>query len=109
MDETALFTHLEPPAGGLARLRRAITAREVPVERWWLPATGGIAAALLLAPLLHAERVERVQRQQIVSAVVASVADQPAHELPSTRDDVRIFVALPVSAADTGASSAEPE
>lgn len=108
MTPTPLFASLQPPAGGLERLRRSIAAREAVGERWWLPAASAVVLAMVIAPLLQAERDDRAFRQAIVDLADRQASVQHPPELASGRDDVRIFLVVSQRSADRQPSAEAP-
>lgn len=93
---------LEPPSGGLDRLRQEIRQHEHPA-RWQTVLPWAATACLLLlisAPLvverLREWRDGRLAAEQIVDS--ARAADtQPLTALPSGRADVQVYLAVPTS------------
>ena len=100
------FPALEPPAGGAARLRRALDERDAG-HVVWTPATAAFAAVALLGstalPLvaLHVARPDPIAAvlERLDAPAPVHVANGAALALPSARSDVEVYLVL----ADTTA------
>ena len=98
------FASIDPPAGGLARLVRAVEAGRAPARPWRLRGLAFATSATLLAIgvglVRHAPQraFERQLHAALGDALPADghVAEHGiAAEWPSTRADVRILVLRP--------------
>jgi hypothetical protein len=98
-----LFIELEPPAGGLLRLRHHVAASRSsqPQRRWQLASTFAVAATLigclwLPGAVTHqrrdAELVRALRQATAPPAGGIQVVDGAAIELPSKQSDVRIYL-----------------
>lgn len=97
-----LFLPLQPPSGGLARLRSRVEQAEVQRQRWLVGATGAAAiVALALIWLLAGTSAQQRETTRLTRALQASsspidngirVEHGAALALPSGQANVRIYL-----------------
>ena len=97
---------LEPPSGGLERLRQAIH-RDGYKARWQtvMPWTATACLVLVITAPLVVEPLRALRaRHQAADQIVASARaldPQPLTVLPSERADVRVYLAVPTTGETT--------
>jgi len=108
-DDDSWRRPLQPPAGGLARLRRSVEARSSrSAPRWRAPlawASAAIMAVLAIGATQYVQRApQRAFERHLRSALATMPTDEVvergiARELPSSRADVRIVELAPAAPA----------
>lgn len=108
-DEESWRQPLQPPAGGLARLRRSVEARPArSAPRWRSPLTWASAAVAAILAIGATQYVQRAPQRAFERNLHSALATMPtdaavehgiARELPSSRADVRIVELAPASPA----------
>jgi hypothetical protein len=109
-DIERLLPTLQPPAGGAARLQRALTAGGSEADLPWEPAVAALTCVALLAVAALPPTVDDTDWRprfsaQLVQAAELRVSDGAALALPVGNPHVRVFVI----SRTRGSTADEPE